>query len=137
MQLLFATSTLAHRLESIPGFGEVTVAELSGEIGTVDRFSDERGLAVYLGMAPLNHSSGKYISAKASRHVNIRAKMAIMAALSKHILLMPDAKKYYEKRRAESKKHNQAVRAFGRHMVRVIWTMLKKDRDYQNRSFMN
>lgn len=137
MQLLFATSTLAQRLESIPSFGEVTVAELSGEIGTVERFSDERGLAVYLGMAPLNHSSGKYISAKASRHVNIRAKMAIMAALSKHILLMPDAKKYYENRRAESKKYNQAVRAFGRHMVRVIWTMLKKDRDYQNRSFMN
>jgi transposase len=137
MRPLLIASTLAQRLQSIPGFGEVTAAELTGEIGAIERFSDEASLAVYLGMAPLNHSSGKYISAKASRHVNTRAKVAIMAALSKHILLMPDAKKYYEKKRAEGKKHNQAVRAFGRHMVRVMWTMVKQGRDYQNRNFIS
>lgn len=136
MNPLLAASTLAKRLQSIPGFGEVTVAELTGEIGAIERFSDESSLAVYLGVAPLNHSSGKYVSAKASRHVNIRAKVAIMAALSKHILMMPDAKRYYEKKRVEGKKHNQAVRAFGRHMVRVIWGMLKHDRNYQNRNLL-
>ena len=104
-------------------------------MGAIERFSNEASLAVYVGMAPLDCSSGKYVSAKASRHVNIRAKAAIMAALSKHILLMPDAKQYYEKKRAEGKKHNQAVRAFGRHMVRVIWSMLKQGRNYQCKNF--
>ncbi len=31
------------------------------------------------------------------------------------------------------KKHNQAVRALGRHLVRVMWAMLRDDRDYELR----
>ena len=34
-------------------------SELAGEIGTIDRFKDEAGLALYLGMAALDNSSGK------------------------------------------------------------------------------
>ncbi|MBC7221323.1 IS110 family transposase, partial [Candidatus Bipolaricaulota bacterium] len=40
---------------------------------------------------------------------------------------------YYEKKRAEGKKHNQAVRALGRHLVRVMWAMFREDRDYELR----
>lgn len=132
MEPLTAQSSLATRLKSIPGFGNVTIAELAGEISSIERFTNESSLALYLGMASLDHSSGKYVSAKTSRHVNTRAKMALMAALAKHIILMPDAKKYYQKKRTEGKRHNQAVRAFGRHMVRVIWGMLKQNRDYRS-----
>ncbi len=38
-----------------------------------------------------------------------------------------------ENKRAEGKKHNQAVRALGRHLVRVMWAMLTQDRDYELR----
>jgi transposase len=126
-------SSLAQRLNSIPGFGTVTIAELAGEIGAIERFSNQASLALYLGMAPVDHSSGKSIRARAPKHVNVQAKMALMAALAKHIQIMPEAQQYYQKKRTEGKKHNQAVRAFGRHMVRVIWNMIKKNRDYQVR----
>lgn len=78
-------SSLAQRLNSIPGFGKITIAELAGEIGAIERFSNEASLALYLGMAPVDQSSGKRIQAKAPKHVNVQAKMALMAALAKHI----------------------------------------------------
>lgn len=42
-----ADSALAQTLRSIPGFGDTTTAELAGEIGTLDRFESEAGLALY------------------------------------------------------------------------------------------
>lgn len=38
-----------------------------GEIGTLERFTSEAGLAVYMGMAALNNSSGKKKSVKTPR----------------------------------------------------------------------
>jgi len=49
-------------------------------------------------MAPIDQSSGKRIQARAPKHVNVQAKMALMAALAKHIQIMPDAKHYYQKK---------------------------------------
>jgi hypothetical protein len=41
--------------------------------------------------------------------------------------------RYYEKKRAEGKSHNQAIRALGRHLCRVIYKLLKEERDYEIR----
>ena len=43
----------------------VCTAELAGEIGTIARFRSEASLALYLGMAALDNSSGKYRGSKA------------------------------------------------------------------------
>ena len=126
-------SDLARRLNTIPGFGTITSAELAGEIGTLDRFESEDSLALYLGMCPLDNSSGKSKGSKAPRHVNKRAKSAIMTAVDRHIRSVPRSKAYYDKKRSEGKKHNQAIRAMGRHMVRVIWSMMKNEEDYELR----
>jgi hypothetical protein len=57
----------------------------------------------------------------------------MMTAVARHIRCVPESKAYYDKKRAEGKSHNQAVRALGRHLVRVIWSMLKNKRDYELR----
>ncbi len=41
------------------------------------------------------------------------------------------SQRYYEKKRAEGKKHNQAIRALGRHLCRVIFKMLSQERPYR------
>ncbi len=46
-----ADSALARTLQSILGFGDTTTAELTGEIGTLDRFESEAGSTSYTGMA--------------------------------------------------------------------------------------
>jgi hypothetical protein len=57
----------------------------------------------------------------------------MMTAVAHHIRCVPQSRAYYDKKRAEGKTHNQAVRALGRHLVRVIWSMVKNERDYELR----
>ncbi|MDI6868584.1 MAG: IS110 family transposase [Coprothermobacterota bacterium] len=130
---LSLNSEIARRLDSIPGFGKVSSAELAGEIGTFDRFPSEASLALYLGMCPLDRQSGGSHGTKRPRQVNKRAKTAMMIAIVRHIGQVPESRLYYQKKRREGKKHNQAVRALGRHLVRVFWSMMKKGRDYKLR----
>ncbi len=127
---LMEQSTIAQHLLSIKGFGDTSCAELAGEIGCIERFEKEASLALYLGMAALDNSSGTYQGSKRSKQVNQRAKMAMMNAVDKHRKWVEQSGRYYQKKRDEGKKHNQALRSLGRHMVRVIFKMLKEDRDY-------
>ena len=127
-------SKIAKILLSIPGFGAICTSELAGEIGTVERFSKEGSLALYLGMSTLDNSSGNYQGTKQPKHVNTRAKAAMMVALDRHRQYVPQSQRYYEKKRSEGKKHNQAIRALGRHLCRIIYKMLKEEREYQIRS---
>jgi transposase len=125
------SSSIAGQLASIPGYGDICSAELAGEIGTVERFRKEASLALYLGMATLDRSSGKSRGSKPPRHVNARAKAAMMIAVDHHRKRVPQSQRYYERKRAEGKKHNQAIRALGRHLCRVIFKMLTQDRPYR------
>ncbi len=124
-------SSIAGQLASIPGYGAVCTAELAGEIGTLERFRNEASLALYLGMAPLDRSSGKSRGSKPPRHVNTRAKAAMMTAVDHHRKLVPQSQRTYERKRAEGKTHNQAIRALGRHLCRVIFKLLSQDRPYR------
>ena len=130
---LVTSSSLAERIDSIPGFGAISSGELAGEIGTIERFQSDRSLALYLGMCPLDHQSGEYKGSKRPRQVNRRAKATMMTAVARHMESVPQSRASYEKKRAEGKKHNQAVRALGRHLVRVMWAMLRQNRDYELR----
>ncbi len=125
------SSDMARCLRSMPGFGPVCSAELAGEIGSVERFRNEGSLGLYLGMSNLDRSSGTHRGSKAPKHVNTRAKAAMMTAVDRHRKQVPQSQRYYEKKRAEGKTHNQAIRALGRHLCRVIFKMLKMDRPYR------
>jgi transposase len=126
-------SKIAKFLGSIPGYGATCSSELAGEIGTIERFASEASLSLYLGMSMLDNSSGKYQGTKAPKHVNTRAKAAMMIGADRHRKYVPESQRYYEKKRSEGKKHNQAIRALGRHLSRIIYKMLKEDRDYEIR----
>ena len=123
-------SVYARHIDSIPGFGLVCSAELAGEIGTLDRFPKQSSFSMYLGMSPLDNQSGAYRGTKSPKHVNTRARKAMMTAACRHKEAVPESRAYYDKKRAEGKSHNSAVRALGRHLSRVIWSMLRHDRDY-------
>ena len=124
-------SAIAKRLQSMPGFGVITASEVASEIGNIDRFRNEASLAVYLGVAPLDKSSGKRTSAKLPRQVNPRARNALLIATIQHMRQVPESRAFYDRKREQGKSHMQATRALARHLVRVIFTMIKNDRDYR------
>lgn len=121
---------MTQRLRSIPGFGSTGTAELAGEIGPLNRFGGESSLAVYMGMAPLDRSSGLNSRGAPPKSVNSRCQMAMMTCVARHMKCVPESRDYYDRKRAQGKRHNQAIRALGRHLTRVIWKMLEHDRDY-------
>ena len=126
-------SDMARLIDTLPGFALICSCELAGEIGTIERFAGEASLALYLGMANLENSSGERQGAKAPRHVNERAKAAMMTGVDRHRKQVPESQRYYEKKRAEGKTHNQAIRALGRHLCRVLYRMLKHGEAYRIR----
>ena len=133
MEQLADQSNIARRLSTIPGFGRTSIAELAGEIGIVERFDSEASLALYVGMCPLTHQSGDMSRARIPRQVNTRCKATMMTTVARHIGCVPQSKAFYERKRTQGKTHNQAIRALGRHLVRVIWAMLRDGRDYEIR----
>lgn len=128
---LIAQSGIAQRLLSMPGMGNVCASELAGEIGNIERFEDEASLAVYLGVAPLDRSSGKRIGAKLPRQINPRARDALVTAIAHHMQAVPTSRAFYDRKRVEGKTHMQALRALARHMVRILFSMLANNRDYR------
>jgi hypothetical protein len=56
-----------------------------------------------------------------------------LASFDRHRKYVPESQRYYEKKRSEGKKHNQAIRALGRHLSRIIYKMLTEEREYEMR----
>jgi hypothetical protein len=100
----------------------------------VTRFQQESSLALYLGMATLDNSSGQRHSSKRPKQVNVRAKAAMMTAVDRHRNSVTESQQYYEKKRHAGKSHNQAIRALGRHLCRIIYKLLKDERPYEIRA---
>jgi transposase len=118
------------RLKSISGVGTKLSSRLIGEIGDINRFESERKLAVYCGVACIDDDSGKSRKTRVVRKANriCKATMADIAGCT--IRYIPESRLYYDKKRAEGKKHNHAVRCLARQLIKVIFRMLKEDRDY-------
>ena len=55
----------------------------------------------------------------------------MMIAAAQNAASVPKSKAFYDKKRAQGKTHNQALRALRRNLMRVMWSMLKHGRDYQ------
>lgn len=130
LKVLAGQSGMARRIQTVPGFGLVCGCELAGEIGSIARFAKTDSLAMYLGVAPLDNSSGKFKGSKVPRQVNRRARDAMMIAAVHHIAAVPASKAYFDKNRAAGKTHQQAVRVDAHMLARVLFSMLKNSKDY-------
>jgi len=82
-------------------------------------------------MTNLDNSTGKHRGSKRNISTNRHAKMAMITATMKHVQHVEESKKYLEKKKAEGKKYQQAIRSIGRHLVRVIWNMIQQDSAYE------
>jgi len=122
-----------HHLKTIPGVATKLASRLIGEIGDINRFPSEKQLAIYCGIACVNHDSGKVTKAKAVYKANKICKQTLITMAGGSIRLSLQCKAYYLKKRAEGKSYNHALRCLARQMIKVIHRMLTEDRDYMVR----
>ena len=130
---LIPSSKIASTLITIPGFATVSAGTLAGEISTLSRFENEGSLALYLGMTNLDNSSGKQKGSKRNMATNRHAKKAMINAVMQHSRNAKESNIYLKKKLSQGKRYQQAIRSLGRHLVRVIWSMIEQGRKYEIR----
>jgi transposase len=117
-------------LTSLPGVGVRTAARILTEVVGKD-FKDAAHLASYAGIAPVTRRSGTSIRGEhAPRGGNKRLKRALFlsAFASLH---HPPSRAYYDRKRAQGKRHNQAIIALARRRCDVLFAMLRDGTLYE------
>ncbi|MEV4145258.1 transposase [Amycolatopsis sp. NPDC049691] len=123
---------LAGVLTSLPGIGVRTAARIFLEVGDASNFASSGHLAAYAGIAPVTRSSGtsskgEHPARTGSRQLKHAFFLAAFAALSD-----PTSRAYYDRKRAEGKKHNAALTCLTRHRCDVLYTMLRNRTHYRH-----
>ncbi|GAB3351701.1 IS110 family RNA-guided transposase [Amycolatopsis echigonensis] len=129
----FREHELAGIVLSIPGIGSVLGAEFLAAVGgTLDGFDSPDALAAFAGLAPRPRDSGK-VSGNLHRPLVYHRRLQRVLYTSALISVRndPNSQKFYDRKRAEGKKHVQAVLALARRRVNVLWALIRDRRCYQ------
>lgn len=118
---------------SLPGMGPLLGAEfLAATGGDMDWFETPDRLAGIAGLAPAPRDSGR-VSGNHHRpqrfHRGLQ-RVFYMSAQSS-IRGCEESRLFYERKRAEGKRHVQAVLALARWRVNVLWALLREDRCFE------
>jgi transposase len=130
---VFLAHPFGELLSSMPGIGPRTGSRILAEIGDGSRFANGDKLASYAGLAPVTRQSGTSINGESkSRRGNHRLKNAMFLAAFAS-LRSPDSKAFYDRKRAEGKRHNAAVMCLARRRCNVIMAMLATQTPYRTK----
>ena len=111
----------ARILISLPGMGPILGAEFLVAVGDVRAFSSADRLAAYAGVVPTAHDSGKRLgNHRRMRGGNKTLKRVFHQSAFASLRSAPESKAFYERKRAEGKRHTQALIALTRRRVSVM-----------------
>ncbi|MDY7104648.1 MAG: IS110 family transposase [Actinomycetota bacterium] len=131
IEAAFTAHPFGRLLLTMPGIGPRTGARILAEIGDGSRFSSGSKLASYAGIAPVVRQSGTSLRGETkSRKGNHRLKNAMFIAAFAS-LSAPESRAFYDRKRAEGKRHNAAVICLARRRCNVIFAMLRNQQPYQ------
>ncbi|MFE5039025.1 IS110 family transposase [Streptomyces sp. NPDC056683] len=120
-------------ITSMPGLGIILGAEfLAATGGDMTRFGTADRLAGFGGVAPVPRDSGK-ISGNLRRpqRYNRRLQRVFYISALFSIRHCDESRQFYDRKRAEGKRHTQAVLALARRRVNVLWALLRDGRCYE------
>jgi len=128
----FHRHRLAPVIASMPGIGVLLGAEfLAATGGDMTAFATPDRLAGFAGLAPAPRDSGRIrgnLHRPKRYHRGLNRVFYYSAMIS--IARCPESRRYYDRKRAEGKKHTQAVLALARRRVNVLWALLRDERMY-------
>lgn len=122
-----------HTIQTASGCGATIAAAIVGEIGDISSFHSPAALAKYAGCAPRECSSGKTRRWRKSRSGNRRLNCAFHRMALSQISRMgnPAAQRYFKRKVSEGKSKSQALVCLRRHMVNIVWMMMKHKTEYR------
>ena len=126
----------AQILTSLPGVGVTLGAEFLVAAGDLCAFqSADHQLAAYAGLVPAAHGSGKRVgNDRRMRGGNKAPKYVFYQSAFASLRSSPQSRAFYDRKRAEGKRHIQALIALARRRVNVLWAMLRDGTTFVARS---
>lgn len=123
---------LAPVLTSMPGVGVRTAARILLEVGDASSFPTAGHLAAYSGLAPVTRRSGISIHGEhPPRSGNKHLKRAFFLSAFAALRADPVSRAYYDRKRAEGKRHNAALICLARRRCDVLYAMIKNKVPYR------
>jgi len=135
LQKRFFARPEARILISLPGMGPILGAEFLVCVGDVSAFESADRLAAYAGLVPAARDSGKRVgNNKRMRGGNKILKRVFYQSAFSSLRSTPESRAFYDRKRAEGKRHTQALIALARRRVNVLWAMLRDGTTFESRS---
>ena len=104
------------------------LAETGGDVAA---FPTAAHLAAYAGLAPVTRRSGTF---RCGEHVNRGGnkllKNALFMAAFASLRADPESRAYYDRKRAEGKKHNAALICLARRKTDILYAMVRDHKRY-------
>jgi hypothetical protein len=92
-------------------------------------------LAAYAGLVPAANDSGKRVgNHRRMRGGNKTLKRVFYQSAFASLRSAPESRAFYDRKRAEGKRHTQALIALARRRVNVVWAMLRDGTTFETRS---
>jgi transposase len=125
----------ARILISLPGMGPTLGAEFLVAVGDISAFESADRLAAYAGLVPASRDSGKRVgNNRRMRGGNKTLKRVFYQSAFSSLRGCAQSRAFYDRKRAEGKRHTQALIALARRRVNVLWAMLRDGTTFENRS---
>jgi transposase len=122
-------------LTSLPGMGPILGAEFLVAVGDVSAFESADRLAAYAGLVPAARDSGKKVGYhRRMRGGNKTLKRVFYQSAFSSLRGCAESRAFYDRKRAEGKRHTQALIALARRRVNVVWAMLRDRTTFESRS---
>ena len=125
----------ARRLMRMPGIGPITASAVVATIGDAKQFETGRDLAAWLGLTPLNKSSGGKerlgrITKKGDRYIR---KLLIVGMTSRALMARnkPEKADIWTAKLLDQKPFRLARVAMANKSARIIWAILTKGEEYR------
>ena len=121
------------KLLSVPGINIIACAIILGETNNFDNFSNATKLLAFAGLDPKIRESGNFsaTSCRMSKKGSPYLRYALIFTAWNAVRHSEKFNKYYCLKRSQSKSHYNALGHVAHKLVRVIFTLIKKDISYQ------
>ncbi|HMO63577.1 MAG TPA: IS110 family transposase [Ferruginibacter sp.] len=121
-------------IESVPGVGKVTAAEIVINTNEFKRINNPRKYACYAGIAPFEHSSGTSVRGKTrtSKKANMKAKSLLHMASLVAARFCTDLREYYERKVGEGKNKMNVLNAVKNKIIHRIFACVNQKRIYSS-----
>lgn len=130
LEARLADHPLAAVLTSMPGVGIRTALTWLTTVGDGSAFPTAAHLAAYAGLAPVTRRSGSSIRGESRAQRGNHALKSALFLSAFASLTDPTSRAYYDRKRAQGKRHNAALICLARRRVDVLYAMTRTRTTY-------